>query len=206
MWTVTRQQQYPDGDLVVEISKGDYDYVNPGALMEKYEGEGETFVSAVKAVEVAIAIQTQWQQDSPDEEILIAMGATMGMTMPFDPEDPEDLLEKAEAIDAEAKHCDQCGEIIPDGNGYSAYDVFGDALDGEYCSEYCCDRAHEYDAAFQLEIFLEEAKALCEERDIDWDEISDMVEDRFPRMGSDQAIKEALEALYESESQAVEFA
>jgi hypothetical protein len=203
MWTVTRQQQYPDGDLVVEISKGDYDYVNPGALMEKYEGEGETFVSAVKAVEVAIAIQTQWQQDSPDEEILIAMGATMGMTMPFDPEDPEDLLEKAEAIDAEAKHCDQCGEIIPDSKSYSARDVFGEPLDGEYCSEQCRDRAHEYDAAFQLEIFLEEAKALCEERDIDWDEISDMVEDRFPRMGSDQAVKEAIESLEEPETQTV---
>lgn len=207
MWTVTRQRQYPDGDLMVEISKGDYNYVNPGALCEKYAGEGESHLSAVEAVQNAIRIKDLWQADCPDEEVLIGMGSTMGMTMPFDPEEPEDLLERAEQIDSEATKCDECGEIIPDEKkGYTAYDVFGEPLDGEYCSEYCCDRAHEYDAAFQLEIFLDDARSLCEEQGIDFDEIRDIVEDRFPRIGSDQAVKEALESLDEVETIKVEFA
>lgn len=199
MYTVTRQRQYPDGDFMVEISFGDYDYVNPDARPERYEGEGQTYTSAVEAVNVAIAIQKQWQSDCPNDEILIGMGNTMGMTMPFDPEDPEVLLEKAERIDFEAAKCEQCGDIIPDGQAYQACDVFGELLYGEYCSEHCCDKAHEYDAAYQLEIYLEDAKALCEELDIDFDEIRDIVEEKFPRMGSEQAVNEALESLDEPE-------
>lgn len=53
---VTRQTQYPDGDLCVEISSGDFNYTNPRQI-----GHVEEFSLALEAVEYAIDIAKQWQ-------------------------------------------------------------------------------------------------------------------------------------------------
>lgn len=90
-YTVTRQIQHPDGTHIVEISEGEFDYVNPDMMVEKYKGEGVTFSDPREAVETAIQIRDLWQRDSPDTDILIGRGCTMGMTLPFDPSDVEEL-------------------------------------------------------------------------------------------------------------------
>jgi len=113
-WTVTRQYQYPDGDPVVEISLGEFDDVNPGCLSPRYSKEGETFLSAVEAVEAAINIQELWQADEPDEEIEIAMGCTLGSTASLEATEKEALLERAKKLDEEAKKCDCCGDLSLD--------------------------------------------------------------------------------------------
>ena len=136
MWTVTRQRQWPDGDFVVEISSGGFDLVNPGALVSKYAGEGEEYLSLVEAVEKAIKIAQQWQKDKPKEEILIGIGATGGYTMPFDgmeltEETFEDLRKQAKEHDDRLPKCDRCGEIL--GDTYYTMD------DNKYCREYCLE-------------------------------------------------------------------
>ena len=86
-WVVTRQHQYPDGELVVEISGGGKDYTNPGALSSNYPGEFEEIDDPREAIETAIDIALSWQAESPKDEILIAVGNTLGFTMPFDGEE-----------------------------------------------------------------------------------------------------------------------
>lgn len=82
-FTVTRQLQWPTGDAVVEISSGGLDYTNPDALVQEYAGEFETYDDPQEAVEVAIAICRAWRKDKrPDAKV--GIGATGGMTMPFD--------------------------------------------------------------------------------------------------------------------------
>jgi hypothetical protein len=140
MWTVTRQRQWPDGDLVVEISAGSGDYTNPGALVERYNGEFEEFADPREAVSTAIAIAQAWQKDQPDEEIGIAHGATGGYTMPFsgEPLTEEvfaDLRAWAEKQYEKLPKCDQCGEVM----GKERYRVF-DYDDFEFCREYCAEK------------------------------------------------------------------
>lgn len=136
---VTRQRQWPEGNLVVEISAGDINYTNPGALTAKYDGEFEEFAEMTEAVEAGIRIAQQWQADEPDVEILIATGGTGGMTMPF-PGEPlndetfEGLRKEAAEHDAELDRCAECGAILGKeryGDGYGEYDC---------CSEYCAEK------------------------------------------------------------------
>ena len=142
-WTVTRQMQWPDGNLVVEISAGGLDYANPDALAKVYPGELETYNDPVKAVEVAIRIAMAWKKDRKIKRgcIGIAHGSTGGMTMPFEgkslsakvfrelhawAKEQRDLLPK----------CDFCGKPI-----FTApYQHYGDP-DQSYCSEFCADEA-----------------------------------------------------------------
>lgn len=139
MFTVTRQNQWPDGDLVVEISEGGLDYCNPGALSERYPGEFEQFEDPREAVETAIKIGEAWKKDKPDEEIGIAHGSTGGMTMPFSGEElSEDvfseLREWAKQEWESLEKCAHCGEILGK-ERYGCHEI------GEYdcCSEYCAD-------------------------------------------------------------------
>ena len=137
MWTVTRQRQWPDGKLVVEISSGNINYTNPGALVAKYRGEMEEYTDPREAVAAAIGIANAWQADCPKETILIDHGATGGMTMPFDgqpltEETFKDLRDWAEETWLKLDKCDQCGEILGD-------ERYGE--EGEYncCSTYCAE-------------------------------------------------------------------
>jgi len=83
-YTVTRQRQWPEGTPVVEISRGGLDYTNPDALSPKYPGEFRTYDDPRDAVEVAIAICRAWRKDG-QRDAMVGVGATLGMTMPFDP-------------------------------------------------------------------------------------------------------------------------
>lgn len=142
MHTVTRQLQWPDGALVVEISQGGIDYTNPDALTARYPGEFEEFEDPREAVKVAIEIATCWQKDHPSDQILIDHGATAGMTMPFDgleliDENLVTLKTWAEEEVAKLPKCDKCGEVI-----------FGDPItlvefdDWKFCREYCAEEWH----------------------------------------------------------------
>lgn len=140
-WIVTRQRQWPDGDLVVEISYGGYDYTNPGQLVRKYDGECEEFADPREAVETGIRVAQAWQNDTA-EEVCIGRGFTMGCTLPFDgdPLTEETFREYREWAAAEAEQlpkCDHCGGIIE-----SAWVL--PERDEEFCSENCADLAWEY--------------------------------------------------------------
>lgn len=145
-WTVTRQSQWPDGTLIVEISAGGLDYTNPGALSAKYPGEFQTFNSKVEAIKTGIEIALAWQKDHPEKTIYIGTGGTGGMTMPFDAlplkdEAFKDLLEEAAEHDEDLPKCGRCGEIIDDiwRNENSSWS--GD----KFCSENCANLAQEDD-------------------------------------------------------------
>lgn len=172
-FTVTRQLQYPDGDFVVEISQGEFDYCNPGKLgcMFRKLGEDETFAGMTPAVEAGIAIAKAWQEHEPDLVILIAVGNTGGNTMPFDGEEfTEEVLsalrEKAKAFDEKLPKCSHCGEILPAKkdryrNGNS--DWSGD----EFCSMHCAEEAQRFDDQQQAEDDAEADAELAELTDGD---------------------------------------
>jgi hypothetical protein len=139
-FTVTRQRQWPEGCLVVEISQGGIDYTNPGALSQKYPNEFETFTGMTPAVQAAIEIYKNWKHDEPDEEIGIGLGCTGGNTIPFDnepltPEVEAKLLKQAREFDENLERCVQCGDFLGK-KRYGPVDL------GEYecCSENCAER------------------------------------------------------------------
>lgn len=80
---VTRQLQWPDGKRVVEVSIGSLDYVNPDALVAKYQGEFNEYDNPIEAVEAAISICRRWRQDGC-KDAKVGFGATGGFTFPFD--------------------------------------------------------------------------------------------------------------------------
>lgn len=139
-FTVTRQQQWPDGNNVVEVSAGGIDYCNPDALSKKYTGEFETFTGKVPAVKAAIAIAKAWQRDCPDKVIEIATGSTGGMTMPFSGEPLTDevfadLLADAEKHDEKIPKCAHCGDPLIERWGPH----WMHADERECCSENCAN-------------------------------------------------------------------
>ena len=80
-YCVTRQRQWPDGNLCVELSAGSFDYINPGMLGSK--GLIGEYSLALEAAEAAIADALEWQKEE-SEPVHIGWGYTGGWTMPFD--------------------------------------------------------------------------------------------------------------------------
>lgn len=139
LWTVSRQHQWPDGDLVVEISAGGLDYCNPDAFCAKYPGELQEYTDPREAVETAMSIALAWQPETK-AEVHIAVGATGGFTMPFEGESLTDetfarLAKWAEEQYEKLDKCAQCGDLLGT-DRYGSHDM------GEYdcCSEYCAEQ------------------------------------------------------------------
>jgi hypothetical protein len=140
-FTVTRQCQYPEGTLVVEISQGGSDYSNPGMLVKAYPEEGDTFLGMTNAVEAGIRIAQQWKKDSK-KKIGIAVGNTGGDTaffesMPLTIATFKHLRKKAYDFDINLPRCDRCGEIL----GKDKYRN-NEMPDDLFCREYCAEEAY----------------------------------------------------------------
>ena len=165
MFTVSRQARWIDGLSIVEITQGGIDYMNPDALVQKYQGEFQEFTDPVEAVEVAFDIARQWQADVkklPKKErypIYVAMGCTHGYTMTLDEVRLSKKAEKAFRKEAQAirdnlPKCDQCGDILPD--KYTTLNDFGD--DCKFCDSRCAERWYEKQERINSEE-LEECQA-----------------------------------------------
>lgn len=134
-YTVTRQRQWPEGIPVVEVSAGGIDYANPDALVAKYPGEFETYDDPVEAVEVAIKICRAWRKDGTSRA-RVGIGATGGMTMPFEAISFKVAREWAKKKLEEMPKCDRCGNVLP-----KHYYRRLDDDDRRFCSEYCAEEA-----------------------------------------------------------------
>ena len=164
MYTVTRQNQWPEGAFVVEVSAGGIDYTNPDALTARYAGEFETYQDAREAIETAIDIAETWQQDILNarrlDTVFLGFGATGGFTMPFDtlpltPAVKRYLRNVARHRYDAAPKCDGCGEILPE-NG-KRYSLIDDHDSAEYCSEACAEKAFYQAEEDRLTFLCEEA-------------------------------------------------
>lgn len=149
MYTVTRQLQWPEGTAVVEVSKGGLDYTNPDALAAKYDGEFEEFNNPVEAVETAIEICRSWRNDGK-KSARIGIGATGGMTMPFDTCTFKEGRKWAKEVYKKLEKCPVCGEIVDLKEWYLAQIFTGNGIypleDGyKYCSEICAEKASVYE-------------------------------------------------------------
>jgi hypothetical protein len=149
MYTVTRQLQWPEGTAVVEISSGGIDYTNPDALVAKYPGEFDEFENPVEAVETAITICKSWRNDGT-RKAKVGIGATGGMTMPFDTGTFRDARKWAKATYENLEKCPTCGSVVEDlKEWYQAGTYYQDCFlpsdDGyKYCSESCAEKASEF--------------------------------------------------------------
>ena len=138
MYTVTRQLQWPDGNLMIEISEGGFDYVNPDMLSPKYDQEGESFDNPIDAVDAALQILKDWQHDEPNNHIGIGYGATLGFTAPFDESDIAEIKAWAQKEYDRLPKCDRCGEIITD-----EYRIYDDPFEMRFCSEQCAEQTYD---------------------------------------------------------------
>ena len=141
---VSRQSQWPEGTLCVEINSGGTDHANPGMLVEKYPGEGREYDNPVEAVEAGIKIARWWQDDRPAETILIAHGATGGYTMPFEGEELNDetfagLRAWAAGVYEKFPACDQCGKKMPGGPECTNHEN-----DEQFCGSYCAEERERF--------------------------------------------------------------
>lgn len=145
MYTVTRQMQWPEGNPVVEISSGGIDYCNPDALVAKYEGEFCEYDDPREAVKVAVGIVRGWRKDG-EKRAMLGIGATGGMTMPFDTSTFKEASEWAEKRYVSLKKCPCCNEILKEkqelwSSGFITKN--GDFLSDDeyiYCSERCAEK------------------------------------------------------------------
>jgi len=144
MYTITRQIQWPDGNKVVEISKGGLDYTNPDALVPAYDGEFEEFSNPIEAVETAIEICRQWRKNG-GKGAMLGIGATLGMTLPFDTCSFKDAIAWAKEKIETLKTCPHCNEIMEGSSefwhaGEFTENDFYPYDDGpEYCSKSCAE-------------------------------------------------------------------
>jgi len=147
MYTITRQIQWPKGDPVVEVSEGGIDYTNPDALVANYPGEFQKFEDPREAVETAINICRAWREDG-EKGARIGVGATGGMTMPFDGGTFKEARKWANEIWDKLEKCPTCGAVVEDlKEWWNAGEWMGDDftpfdhIDEKYCSEYCAEKA-----------------------------------------------------------------
>lgn len=106
-------------------------------------GEGETFVSPVRAVEAAIQVCDAWRADGCPEA-QIGYGATGGMTMPFDPCTFEEARAWAAKREESLPKCGRCGELL----GRKRYTI-PELDDQTFCREYCAEQTW-YDHCDQM--------------------------------------------------------
>jgi len=162
VWTITRQIQWPEGDPVVEVSEGGIDYTNPDALVAKYPGEFDEFKDPQEAVDTAIEICRAWVKDG-EKKAKIGVGATGGMTMPFNGGTFQEARKWAKETWEKLEKCPTCEEVVEDvqewwqagewiGNEFYPFDH----LDEKYCSEYCAEKA----SIFSVECSI--CNELCE--------------------------------------------
>jgi len=144
MYTITRQRQWPDGTLVVEISEGGLDYSNPNALRRKYEGEFQEIADPIKAVTIGIFIFESWKKDEPKEDIFIGYGGTLGYTMPFEPSQINQIKEWAQKEYTKIPICYNCGELIDPDTDYIL-----DEWDNPFCSVQCIECAMEKEEEYE---------------------------------------------------------
>ena len=136
MYYVSRQLQWPDGMMYVEIAVGGLDYSSPGMLANDLGGEGD-YSDPREAANAAWELAKIWQEKEPEEEIHLAYGYNMDM---FVIPEEDTVTERAE-LDAWAEteynslpKCNRCGETF-DGQGYILYDWD----EFVYCSETCAE-------------------------------------------------------------------
>jgi len=153
-YTITRQIQWPEGIPVVEISEGGIDYTNPDALYGKYPGEFDTFMDPREAVETAIRICRAWRQDGK-KNAKIGIGATMGMTIPFESCKFNDAKVWAKKTYEILSKCSYCGGILSEKYFTCFYDS-----DSWYCSEQCAERAWRNPSKKLIEEELEQMQKL----------------------------------------------
>ena len=150
-WTVTRQCQWPEGASVVEISGGGLDYTNPDALVQKYPGEFETYTDPREAALVALEICKLWREDG-EIEATVGIGATGGMTMPFDEAEDAEVVKWGQETYKKLEKCPTCGEVVEGLKkwfGAGLYCLDGDFIpyddDVKYCSQRCAEKASSFD-------------------------------------------------------------
>lgn len=121
---------------IVEVVSGGSDYANPDMLVAKWPslGEGKEFSDPREAVEAAIRVCDQWRA-SGETNAKVAMGATGGSTMPFEPKEYDEARKRAEELYEKLPKCDQCGEVL----GKETYSHDLDE-EGNFCSEVCADK------------------------------------------------------------------
>ena len=146
MYTVTRQLQWPDGTPIVEVSEGGIDYTNPDALAAKYPGEFDEYKDPIEAVETALDICRSWRKDGT-KKACVGIGATGGMTLPFDTCTFKDAKEWAKKTSEGLQKCPTCGEITEDlkewyvAGEYTEHDFYPFDDGEKYCSERCAEKA-----------------------------------------------------------------
>lgn len=148
MYTITRQIQWPEGKPVVEISYGGIDYCNPDALVEEYRGEFEEYKNPKEAVKTAIEICKLWRKDGK-KEARIGIGATGGMTMPFETCSFKEAIKWAGKEYKSLEKCQNCGSIMGKEKWSTGFITKrGDFIsDGEYiyCSQNCAEKELQYE-------------------------------------------------------------
>lgn len=139
---VSRQISYPDGEPYVEIETCGLDYASPGMLTSRYPGESKEYEDPEEAAEAAIAIRTLWQGDEK-EAINISIGTTGGGLAVHCPEEMADdeVRRWAETESKSIERCDRCGDPLPK----KFYRRPDDWTGEKFCSEYCVERAVEFD-------------------------------------------------------------
>lgn len=128
---VTKQIHWPDGERMVEISLGGFDYVNPGCCSNFH-----SFDFALEAANFALEMAKEWGE-KVQEEISVGYGYTHGCCMPFEPSDQDELLQWAKEQDDALPCCDRCGKKIP--NSDKEYRLIDDPFEQVFCSQFCAE-------------------------------------------------------------------
>ncbi len=182
---VSRQRYWgvdEEEGTVVEIAYGGSDYANPDMLTTAYGimGEGKEYHDPREAVEAAIRVCDAWRADG-ETNAKVAMGATGGNTIPFEPKTYDEARKRAEELYEKLPKCAECGE--PLGDETFSHDLTCD--DEKFCSERCAEKNYndieeanktykvvrKYqdedlgDEEIKTGLTLEEAKAHCNDKE-----------------------------------------
>lgn len=137
-YTVSRQSYvFDDGALAVEVARC-FDYMSPGALVERYSGEFEEFADPREAAEAAIAIAKQWRADEHRRIPYTIAGNSYVYPTTADGMNAAELRAWARDEYAGLKKCDHCGDVI-DGDTWKHADDFGWDDTPEFCSQNCAE-------------------------------------------------------------------
>jgi hypothetical protein len=146
-YNITRQRDYNDGCLFVEIAVGGPKNAGPDILTARYAGEQKNLVDPRDAVNIAEQIFKRWDKDYGDEtKRLRIVGLEQPLVFDFSTKGIAAAKAWADRVFATMAKCCYCGKAMGNRDPFTHDDL----INVVFCSEACC--ATRYRDVFGIEL------------------------------------------------------
>lgn len=151
---ISRQRDYKDGGLYIEIAVGGKTKAGKDILTPRYEGELKNLIDPRDALSAAVNIHSHWDRDYGDEKKkLRVVGGATTFSFEFSTKGIAAAKSWADKIYSGMEKCGHCNKAMGKRDPYSVDDI----PNAVFCTEVCC--ARKYRDMFGVEVMKINSKS-----------------------------------------------